>query len=151
MTLGVLLPLAFAIGIAARKSPPNAVERPAGFAVPPGFEAVEWERTGLFAKSPVSVRLLREKDNSGRLAIECSADKNFIKPDLIVYWTPENSHFTDRLPDDARLLGPFDSIMTLPEDTTKSGGLLVLFSLADGEIVDISKPIRLQHSSTSQL
>jgi hypothetical protein len=150
IALGIFLPLALAVGIAARKSVSVAAELPPVLAAPQKFESVEWERSDLFPKSPVTVRLLREQKNTGPFAIGFSADKNFVKADLMVYWIQTNAQFTNALPNGAVLLGSFDSTaLLLPDDFTKSAGRLALYSLAHGEIVDMSTPISFQRFSTS--
>ena len=146
IALGVFLPVAFATGIAARKPVPTiAILPPALMAASRHFETVEWENAVLFARSPVQTRLLREQKNSGGFAIELTADKNFVKPDLLVYWVVGHPAVTDKLPDNALLLGSFTpSVLPLPTDALTTGGVLVLYSLADQEIVDVSKPFALQ-------
>ena len=63
--------------------------------------------------------------------------KDFVKPDLMVYWAPE-SNLTTPCPTNAILLGAFSSPpLPLPTKLNKSPGALVLFSLADDEIVDV--------------
>jgi len=149
ITLGIFLPLAFAAGIAARKSMPSMISVPDSLVVTPAsFGATEWERADLFAKSPVAVRLLRETASAGRFAVELSAPTGFVKPDLIVYWVDGNSAITGTLPNDAILLGSFGSgSLVLPAAVAKSGGRLVLFSLADNEIIELSKSVGLNPST----
>ena len=151
MVLGIFLPVAFAVDVAARKPTPTVDELPAALtATSQQFEAVEWRRADLFAKSPVEVHLLREQKSSGRFGIEFSAAKDFVKPDLIVYWVAGNSNMTDTLPDSAILVGSFSSTtLPLPDGVAKSNGEFVLFSLADDQIVDVSKPISLQQPGVS--
>jgi hypothetical protein len=107
------------------------------------FPVSEWERTGLFAKSPIQVRLLRENPNHGSLAVAFSAARDyFIKPDLMVYWVAGDPPVNDRLPDQAKLLGGFDSgDLPLPAEAAATNGVLVLYSLADHEIVEVSRPV----------
>ena len=145
IALGIFLPVAFAVGIAARRTVPEVNSLPKELAPAVArFEAQEWQRADLFAKSPVQVHLMREHSGSGKFAVEFSAAKDFVKPDLIVYWSAGNPTITDRLPDNAVLLGSFNSSpLLLSDEITKSNGQLVLFSVADNEIVDVSKPIRL--------
>ena len=78
--------------------------------------------------------------------MEFSAAKDFVKPDLIVYWVAGNPNLTDKLPDNARLLGSFTSsvALSLSPDAGPDIGVLVLYSLADQEIVEVSKPFTLQ-------
>jgi hypothetical protein len=49
------------------------------------------------------------------------------------------------LPENAILLGAFGpTALLLPEQAAKSGGALVLYSLADGAVVDVSQSFSLQ-------
>jgi len=143
--IGVLLPIAFAAGIAARKPAPTVATLPTALATTAQhFEAVEWERSDLFTRTPIQVRLLRERAGAGYSAVMLSAPKDFVKPDLIVYWVAGSPNITDSLPDKARLLGAFNSSMVLPPDATSGSGVLVLYSLANQEVVEMSKPLALQ-------
>ena len=147
IVLGIFLPLAFAVGIAARKPVPGMTSLPKELvASPHNFAVTEWERADLFMKIPIRVRLLRERAGAGRFAVEFSAPKDFVKPDLIVYWVPGNPNSTDALPENARLLGVFNPsvALSLSPDAVSSSGTLVLYSLADQEVVEVSKPFALQ-------
>ncbi len=140
--IGLLLPVAFAAGIAARKPAPTVARLPAALAMTPQhFEAVEWERGDLFTKTAIQVQLLREKTGAGHLAVALTAPKDFLKPDLIVYWVAGNSNVADILPDNALLLGAFNPYapLTLAEQTGSTSGVLVLYSLADQAIIETSK------------
>jgi hypothetical protein len=145
LALGILLPVAFAVGLAARKPLPEINSLPKEIAPATTPFAVEmWSRADLFPKSPVQVRLLREQTGVGRFGVVLSAAKDFVKPDLLVYWSDENSISTNALPDNAILLGAFNSAsLPLPPNAQNTEGELVLYSLADNEIVDKSKPIHL--------
>jgi len=147
IVLGVFLPIAFLIGIAARKSVPGMTSLPQELvASPQKFAVTEWERADLFTKTPIQVRLLRESAGAGHFAVEFSAARDFVKPDLIVYWIAGSPNVTDTLPDNARLLGVFNSsvALSLPPDAGPDSGVLVLYSLADQEIVGVSKPFALE-------
>ena len=147
IVLGVFLPIAFVIGIAARKSVPGMTSLPKEFvASPQQFAVTEWERADLFTKTPIQVRLLRESAGAGRFAVTFCAARDFVKPDLIVYWVAGSPNNTDRLPDNARLLGAFNSSVALSLwlDAQPGSGVLMLYSLADQEVVEVSKPFALQ-------
>lgn len=147
IVLGVFLPVAFAVGIAARKPVPGMTSLPKELvASPQKFTVTEWERADLFTKTPILVRLLRESAGAGRFAVEFSSAKDFVRPDLIVYWVAGSPNVTDTLPDNARLLGVFNSsvALSLPTDTASGSGVLVFYSLADQEVVEVSKPFMLQ-------
>ncbi len=147
VAIGFLLPVVFACGLVARKPFPTLDSLPAELtATTPQFLVPEWERTDLFAKSPINVRLLRGNRNPGSWAVAFSTAKEyFIKPDLMVYWVAGQPAISDKLPDQAKLLGEFDSgDLPLPAEAAATNGVLVLYSLADNEIADVSRPIQFQ-------
>src|SRR5882724_8006444 len=87
IALGLFLPVVFAVGIAARRPVPEVNSLPKELA--PGvaqFAAQEWQRADLFTKSSVQIRLMREHHGAGKFAVEFCAAKDFVRPDLIVYW-----------------------------------------------------------------
>jgi hypothetical protein len=145
LALGIFLPMAFALGIFARKPLPEVKSLPKEISPAINSFADEvWSRADLFPKSPVKIRLLREQSGTGKFAVAFSAEKFFVKPDLLVYWSAGNQSITNALPDNAILLGAFNAPqLSLPAAAEKTDGRLVLYSLADNEIVDSSKPIRL--------
>jgi hypothetical protein len=144
-SLGIFLPVAFAVGIAARKPLPEIKSLPNEISPAiNSFAAEVWSLADFFSKSPVQIRLLREQSGTGKFAVALSAAKDFVKPDLLVYWLNGNPNVTNALPDNAILLGAFNAPqLPLPAAAEKTNGLLALYSLADNEIVDISKPIHL--------
>ena len=147
IVLGVFLPIAFVIGIAARKPVPSMTSLPKELVTSSQtFAVTEWERADLFTKTPIQVRLLRESAGAGHFAVEFSAAKDFVKPDLIVYWVTGSQTITEKLPENARLLGTFNAsvALSLSPDAAQGSGVLVLYSLADQEIVEVSKPFALQ-------
>jgi hypothetical protein len=149
IALALFLPVAFTVGIAARKPIPVTSQLPSSLAIAtPPFENVEWQRADLFAKSAIQVRLLREHSGAGKFAVALSAAEDFVRPDLLVYWSAGNPDVTNALPDNAVLLGTFNSPqLSLPAAAETIEGTLVLFSLADNEIVDVSKPVRFNDST----
>lgn len=141
--LGGLLPLAFAVGIAVRQTVPESETLPPELSPQTvTFTATGYERDDLFDTSPVRVRLFRDHE-SGALAVGLKAAKDFLKPDLMVYWSAERPTTSDNVPPNAKLLGVFVSAtLVLPPETSTVDGHLILFSLANQEIVDVSKPAR---------
>ena len=150
--LGVLLPIAFMVGIAARRAVPEVVTLPPELSpTTQTFTATEYEHVNLFASSPVKVRLWSDLSN-GQLAVGFVAPKDLLKPDLIVYWVAGQPTVTNELPTNAVLLGSFvASPLALPTDATNGEGSLILFSLADQEIVDKSKPFVAANLSARQI
>ena len=149
IALGAILPVAFTVGISVRNPVPKVATLPAGLvASPRAFAATIWERSDLFAKTAIRVRLVRENAISGRFALELSAPGTFAKPDLIVYWIGGSSKITETLPENAVLLGAFNSMpLVLPGNASTESGMLSLYSLANNEIVDVSKPLRFSNSN----
>ncbi len=138
--LGVVLPVAFVAGIAARKPLPTMATLPSAVVGDqPRFESLVWERDELWTQRPIRTRLVIDQMN--RQAVELSAAKDIARPDLIVYWAPGDPKLSEKLPDDAVLLGAYgnNSALPLPAEAGKRNGVLVLYSLADHEIVAASK------------
>lgn len=147
-TLGLLLPVALIVGVAARKAVPSVAALPAGLGTSSQhFTSTEWVRDDLFGKTSIQARLLRESTSAGRFVVSLVGPKDFAKPDLIVYWVAGVSSNSTDVPDGARLLGAFGAgALMLPAEILSDEGALVLFSLADQEVVDVSKPLRLVDS-----
>ena len=143
LALGIVLPVAFIAGIAARQPLPEVNSLPKEISpATAAFASEVWSRADLFPKSPVRIRLLREEVAAGKYAVALSAANDFVKPDLLVYWSDGKSGNPDILPANAILLGAFTTPqLRLPPDAEKTDGRLVLYSLADNEIVDVSQPI----------
>lgn len=145
--LAVILPAAFALGVAGRKPVPAVTSLSAALApATNAFAATIWARNDLFSKNSIRAVLLRERSDAGRYAIQLFAPANFAKPDLLIYWIAASSELKERIPDDAMLIGAFNpaSPLQLSDATVLRQGKLVLYSLADGEIVDASKPFSIQ-------
>jgi hypothetical protein len=145
--LGVLLPVLLIMGIAVRRAIPQPETLPSELSPQTvTFTATAYERGDLFDKSPVQVRLWREQ-GTARLAVGFRAEKGFLKPDLLAYWSAAHPTTTDSSLKDARLLGAFVAgPLMLPAEASDSDGHLILFSLANHEIVDVSKPTRFSDS-----
>lgn len=140
--LGVLLPMALIGGIAARKSIPTVAELPPVIAKPLAGTSVAWERGGLFEKLSVVVSLATNSPTDLSLRLEAPAD--FARPDVLVYWSAANTLPAEKLPDDAILLGVLAANeLRVPTSAVGTRGHLVLFSLADQEIVAVSRAIQL--------
>ena len=146
IALGVSLPLAFVWGLAARKPVPGMNALPDRLATaPPAFPVTAWESADLLGKAPIPIRLLRESPSAGRFAVAFSAAKDFVKPDLLVYWVPGHSNLADTLPANAELLGAFAAFtaLALPAEAAGQTGVLMLYSLADNQIIEASKPFAI--------
>jgi len=145
IALGLVLPVVLTFGIAARKPAPIVASLPGELTAPQfGSATTVWDRSDLFAKTTIQARLLRENNSSGRFALKLSAHQDFVKPDLLVYWVAQNSKTTETIPDNAVLLGVFSAGPLFFSGKESNGdGRLLLYSLANQEIVAESKPFHL--------
>jgi hypothetical protein len=139
-TLGILLPVAFVSGIAGRRQVPLVGSLPAQLApanVAPGN--VVWTKTDTWPNQRIVTSLRR--DGTGSAGVELQSD--LLKPDVLVYWAPGDKSTPMGLPESARLLGSLanGSPLAVTPDMRSQSGQLVLYSLADHEILAVSKPI----------
>jgi hypothetical protein len=146
--LGALLTLLFVVGIAVRRAVPQPETLPPELSAQTvTYTATDYERGDLFDKFPIQARLWREQ-GTARLAVGFSAAKDFLKPDLLAYWSAAHPTTKDAWPEDATLLGAFVAgPLVLPAEASVSDGFLILFSLANHEVVDVSKPTRFSHQT----
>jgi len=138
--LGVLLPVAFAVGIAARRPVPVASVPPELGGKVKDFAQVVWTRPDLWPGHGIITTLRR--DAMGSVGAELTL-RDLAKPDVLVYWAAGKDSTRESLPDNARLLGALAAHvpLLLPADVRDEPGCLVLYSLADHEIVAVSTPI----------
>ncbi len=98
--VGLLLPLAFIAGIAARKPIPTTMLSTDFLQERKAFTKATWDRSDLFPKTALRVQLLCQEATTNRCAIQFSAAKDFVKADLLVYWLPAESTIKDTIPDE---------------------------------------------------
>jgi hypothetical protein len=138
-TLCVLLPVAFATGIAARKPVPVAANVPLGLAGQANdFGNAVWTKTDIWPGQRIITSLRR--DDAGSVAVELIFHE-LAKPDVLVYWAAGKEAAAEGLPDNARLLGALSnrSPLSIPAEQRGEAGRFVLYSLADHEVVAVSK------------
>lgn len=138
-TLGVLLPVAFAAGLVARKPVPVAATVPSGLAGQPSdFGSVVWTKADIWPGQRIITSLRR--DSAGSVAMELMF-RDLAKPDVLVYWAAGKESAAEGLPDNARLLGALSNRtpLPIPADVRGEAGRFVLYSLADQEVVAASK------------
>ena len=143
-TLGVLLPVAFVAGIAARRPVPVAESVPAELRGNlPNFGIVVWTKADLWPGHRIITSLRR--NGAGLVAVELVL-RNLAKPDVLVYWAAGKETAVEGLPDNARLLGALSKGVPLPmpADARVEVGRFVLYSLADHEVVAMSKAFIIQ-------
>ena len=143
LALSVVVPAAFAVGIAARKAVPAlSVLVPSFSAEIPHHDEL-WSRDNLWGNRAIRTRLLKDSAGTGQLAVALISKDQIVRPDVIVYWLRGEKKIKDSMPDDAVLLGSFDPFtsipLKLPLEAVNSPGMLLLYSLGDHEIVAVSK------------
>jgi len=148
LTLSAFLPAVFVLGIASRRAVPLLASSPSGLShQPAGTYQPVWERDDLWEKMPLRTRLLSNSTISN-LALEVTAADPVVRPDVLVYWVPGNPKVDDSLPSDAVLLGAWMQEpakgLTLPQVAKVGQGRLILYSLANHEIVNVAKPFAFQ-------
>jgi hypothetical protein len=143
-TLGVLLPVAFAVGIAARRPVPVAASVPSQLTdQTSAFGQVVWMKYDLWPNQRIVTSLRR--DATGSVAVELMF-RDLAKPDVLVYWAPGKDTAVEGLPENARLLGALSNRVPLaiPADVRGESGRFVLYSLADHEVLAASRAFIVQ-------
>lgn len=145
LVLSALLPSAFVLGLASRRGVPTSAPLSAlGADSAPSYEA-RWMRDELWEKEQLRTRLLEDFTHP-KLALEVAASDPIVRPDVLLYWVAGNPEIGDSLPNDATLLGAWipapPRAVELPK-TVNGAGRLILYSLADHEIVNLSKPFTI--------
>jgi len=74
-----------------------------------------------------------------------------VKPIVLVYWAAGKETAVEELPDNARLLGALSNRtpLALPADARGKAGRLVLYSLADHEMLALSNPVTFWRCNNS--
>jgi hypothetical protein len=143
-TLGVLVPVAFVAGIAARRPVPVVTSVAAELeSRAADFGAIVWTKADLWPDQRVITSLRRNAASD--LAVELMF-RDLVKPDVLVYWAAGKEMTVKSLPDDARLLGALSNRapLSIPADMRGMAGQFVLYSLADHEVVAVSKSFVIQ-------
>jgi hypothetical protein len=143
-TLGVVLPMAFVAGIAARKTVPVNAALPSELVRgAEDYGRVVLTKTDIWPGQRIITNLRRGA--RGSVAVELMF-RDLVRPDILVYWAAGQESAVERLPDNARLLGALSNRgpLPIPADVRGEAGRLVLYSLADHEIVAVSKAFLLQ-------
>lgn len=136
--LAALLPVGIVLGLTGRKVVPTTAGLPASLTRQTGPLQEIWKRPSLFPERNIAVRLLHSAEGDG-LAIELTG--NLSAPDLLVYWSSMAS--TGDLPPDVVLLGRFGQSVAAPRNVVGRNGHLVLYSLANHEVVATSQGFEL--------
>ena len=136
--LAALLPVGIVLGLTGRKVVPTTAGLPANPTRQVGPVQEVWKRPSLFPGRNIDARMLRTAEGDG-LAIELTG--NVSAPDLLVYWSSMAS--TVELPPDAVLFGRFGQTTPAPRNLVGRNGHLILYSLANHEVVATSQAFEL--------
>lgn len=149
-TLAVVLPATFVFGVAARRIIP--LIQPVSFNLGvelSAYRTLVWSDSNSWPGERISTSLW--SDSLGSLAVEFAFDKS-VGPDVLVYWLTGDTLATDRLPDNAQLLGPFSNRERLPFPGKPGGqhGRFLLYSLANQKVIAKSEVVGLQPASAGR-
>jgi len=140
-TLGIFLPIAFVVGITARQTVPVVGSVPSEFTgIGSSFNEQVWIKSDLWPNRQFITELRR--DAAGSLAVAI-LHRDLTRPDVLVYWVGGKAAATQNLPGNAQLLGVLsnEAPLPLPHNLRGEIGQLVLYSLADHEVVAWSAPV----------
>jgi hypothetical protein len=138
IVLGALLPATVVIGLSRRSAIAPIGNLPASITPAAVIMQEIWTRTDLFAGHKIATRLLRSVEGES-LSIELTGDLS--APDLLIYWSSTVS--AAELPADAILLSGFAQKTAVPPNVAGRKGQLILYSLANHEVVAASRPLEL--------
>ncbi|MEK7729639.1 MAG: hypothetical protein AAB354_14630 [candidate division KSB1 bacterium] len=136
--LALFLPLAFVLALSARKTPPRMRELPRALSnEASSFPRVLWMNENLWPDRNLTTRVCGDSIPPSRLALELHPREDFNAPDILVYWSPQNSG--EDL-NDAYLLGTLAGkhkrSWPLPEAALQTEGQIVLYSLGHQQILE---------------
>ena len=133
--LAVVVPVLFVVALTGRPTAPVTADLAAEIAAPPAGR-VESEQGDLF-DYPITTRV---RSSESGWWVELEPREAIVKPEVLVYWTPESSAARDRLPSDAFLLGALAGTrpraFEVPSRALGQAGRLWLYSLGHQEVVD---------------
>ncbi len=146
VSLGLVcfLPCVFVFSLGLRKPPSYSADDLEIVAKSPDdYGPIEWTSAELWPSTKILTKLRR--NTNGAVAVELQWHK-FNKPDLLLYWVGEKSAVAGELPPNARFLGRAQSNAPLPIPDELRGitGTLILYSLADSEVIAASRGFIIQ-------
>jgi len=137
----IVLPVIFVAGLAVRKPIPATENVPSALMTPSAisFTHLLFEKSDLWTDLNIITRVYGDQQPAERLAVELHP-RDYLKiPDMLVYWHRHPSIQTDKLPDDAYLLGALAGTQKLrfilPEPAMTQDGSLILYSLVHQKII----------------
>jgi hypothetical protein len=139
--IAIILPIVFIAGLAVRKPIPATESLPSALMTPPAisFSHLLFEKSDLWTDLKITTRVYAGQQPAEHLAVELYPQSYLKIPDLLVYWHPQPSIQTGKLPDDAYLLGVLAGThklrFILPEPAMTQDGSLILYSLAHQKII----------------
>jgi hypothetical protein len=142
--LSVVIPAVFVTGVVARRPVPadSSISREL-LPEEADFGRIVWNDASLWPGKDIITFLRRSR--AGAVSIEFMF-RHIVRPDLLVYWVPTTDGSQSTLPDQSRLIGAFAHRVPLifPEGIRGQSGRLLLYDLADHEVIATSKPVTIQ-------
>ncbi|MGH7457073.1 MAG: hypothetical protein ACRENG_37330 [bacterium] len=141
VAISIVLPIAFVAGLTVRKPIPATENVPAASMTPSSaaFSHLLFEKSDLWPDLKITTRVYADQQPAARLAVELHPQDYLKIPDMLVYWHPQPSIQTDKLPDEVYLLGALAGTeklrFILPEPAMTQDGSLILYSLAHQKII----------------
>jgi hypothetical protein len=132
MALALALPTVLAVGLMVRRPLPRADSKTYN------SEARQpiLKSDHLWTKHAIHSVFLTDTSDPTTVQVVLEPLDDLSVPDPLVYWSPEFSGSSDRLPTNAVLLGAFENGKPLRLRKSNAKGFLILYSLAHQSIVD---------------
>ncbi len=135
----LVLPAGFLGGLSFRRSVPMTGAPINTWVSSPSADGqIVWTKSDLFPGHPIDTTLRRE--TNGTTSVELRS-QGLTKPDLLAYWVTGEPKEPSGIPENARLMGSWSNFIPLliPVNTRGEIGHLILYSLADQQIVAVSR------------
>jgi len=144
LSLAIILPIAFVIGIVVRQPIPAMQDLPVS-STPLSSE--DWqlcfEKDDLWADLLITTRLYANRQSNTQLAMELQPRENLKTPDVLVYCHSAFSTSSDQLPESAQLLGTLSGTenrwFILPAAASEYEMSIILYSLAHQKMIAETK------------
>ena len=146
VVLALALPAGLAAALVSRPADPTLDQLPQALQAPAALKGgmVLWSLAGGWEGVPLEAQL--SVDGAGSVSLVVTPVEDPRLPDLLVYWSPEGAGQRALADDEALLLGRVAGAqpvsLPVPPETAARGGYLLLFSLAQGQVV-ASAPVEL--------
>jgi len=138
--LAVVLPLAFALGLLARKASPTMHAAPSALSHEPfALPRMIFEKEDLWPGIKITTRVYTDAPSGLLFALELQPREDVHAPDILVYWSARTSGNEQELLKEAHLLGALAGRQKrswlLPGTMERVDGKVILYSLGHQAVV----------------